>query len=49
MKRLAAVVGTTKELPILVTELVHHKGLDMWLGACILVTRNPSPTPPSLQ
>lgn len=49
MKRLAAVVGTKKEeLTILVTQLVHHKGLDMWLGACILLTRSPPP-PPSLQ
>lgn len=38
MKRSAAVIGTKKKkLPILVTELVHQKGLDMWLGAGVSV------------
>lgn len=47
MKHLAAVIGTKKkELPILVTESVPHEGLDMCLGACVLVTRNPAPIPP---
>lgn len=44
MKRWAAVIGTKrKELPILITEPVPQEGLDVCLGARVLVTRNRGP------